>query len=172
SGATNTTLNIPNAMGSDSGVYTVDVSNDGGTTTSQPVTLNANNLPIANADSLTATQNTAISISASSLLANDSDPEGEALSITAVSGIYPVTWASDFNNGVPAGAQVLGANGGGLYDTTGGVENSGVVKLTLNANNHAGALILDDLSRNRRVSALNARFKLRIGDGSAETADH
>src|SRR5262249_26691754 len=42
--------------------------------------------PIANNDSgFTTTQNTALSIPASNLLANDTDPDGDALSITGVS---------------------------------------------------------------------------------------
>lgn len=60
--------------------YWVDV-------TFSPASAAPNQSPIANNDSgYSTTQNTILSISASSLLANDSDPDGDPLSITGVSG--------------------------------------------------------------------------------------
>src|SRR6202012_3793705 len=46
-----------------------------------------NHAPVAGNDSgLSATQNTPFAVTASTLLANDTDPDGDALSITGVSG--------------------------------------------------------------------------------------
>jgi N,N-dimethylformamidase beta subunit-like protein/uncharacterized protein DUF4082/Big-like domain-containing protein len=67
--------------------YFVDVVfNPGGTGGSQP--------PVAKDDSVTATQNTALPIAASTLLANDTDPRGLTLSVFSVtSGTHgTVTW--------------------------------------------------------------------------------
>jgi len=44
----------------------------------------ANTAPLAKADQATASYNTALTLTASTLLANDSDPDGDVLSITAV----------------------------------------------------------------------------------------
>ena len=47
----------------------------------------ANQPPVANADSgYSTSQNTALTIAASSLLANDTDPNGDPLTVTGVSG--------------------------------------------------------------------------------------
>jgi autotransporter-associated beta strand protein len=168
SGATNSTFNIPDATGADNGVYTVDVSNDGGTVTSDPVSLTANSVPVAVADSASTVQNTAINIPASLLLANDSDPEGAPLSLIAVSGIFPATFNADFESGVPAGANTFG---GATALPSGGVNNSGALRLNTGAANQSGSMVLDELSPGRRVTAFNANFKLRISDVSNEPAD-
>ena len=61
----------------------------------------ANLPPVAVDDSATTAQNTAVSIQASSLLANDSDPDSNPLSITAVSGATNGTAVLN-NNGTPS----------------------------------------------------------------------
>jgi len=142
-GATNTSLNIPDAMGSDNGTYFVDVGNDGGVTTSVSVTLIANMAPVVNNDSLTATQNMSVSISGASLLGNDSDPEGTNLSLFAVSGIPPASYAADFNSGLPAGSTPFG---NATIETSGGVNGSGALRLTANANSQSGAFVLNELT--------------------------
>jgi hypothetical protein len=98
--ATSATLNITNAGSADSGVYTVNVGNDGGVTGSLPVTLTVNAAPVAGADSIQATQNVARTISTASLLGNDTDPSGGTLSIIAVSGRAPAIVSTNFNDGV------------------------------------------------------------------------
>ena len=101
-GATNDTYTIADAGAGDSGVYTVTVGNDGGSTTSEPVTLTVNNqLPVVSTDAVTVPDNAPLVISAASLLANDVDPEGAALSIQSVSGLYPVTLNANFDEGAP-----------------------------------------------------------------------
>src|ERR687886_830904 len=61
----------------------------GTTPTNQP--------PVANPDSATTAQNTAVTIAASTLLANDTDPNGDTLSLTGVSN--PVNGSVTFSNG-------------------------------------------------------------------------
>jgi Ca2+-binding RTX toxin-like protein len=61
----------------------------GTTPTNQP--------PVANTDSATTAQNTAVTIVASTLLANDTDPNGDSLSLTGVSN--PVNGSVTFSNG-------------------------------------------------------------------------
>jgi Ca2+-binding RTX toxin-like protein len=61
----------------------------GTTPTNQP--------PVANPDSATTAQNTAVTIAASTLLANDTDANGDSLSLTGVSN--PVNGSVTFSNG-------------------------------------------------------------------------
>src|SRR4028119_1630733 len=56
-----------------------------------------NQPPVANTDSATTAQNTAVTIAASTLLANDTDANGDRLSLTGVSN--PVNGSVTFSNG-------------------------------------------------------------------------
>src|SRR4028118_1945299 len=56
-----------------------------------------NQPPVANTDSATTAQNTAVTIAASTLLANDTDANGDSLSLTGVSN--PVNGSLTFSNG-------------------------------------------------------------------------
>ena len=69
-----------------SDVITVSAS-DGTSSASQPIAFQitgTNDSPVAGADTFTTAYATAITISAASLLANDSDPEGDTLTVAAV----------------------------------------------------------------------------------------
>ncbi|MCP3395145.1 DUF4082 domain-containing protein [Bradyrhizobium sp. CCGB12] len=69
--------------------YTISDGQGGTATATVSLTVNTapNQPPVANNDSgYTTTQNTALTVAASALLANDSDPNGGTLSITGVSG--------------------------------------------------------------------------------------
>jgi hypothetical protein len=174
-GANSATLTFDSASGSDAGVYTVDIGNDGGRITSASATLTvANEPPITGPNTLTTASGAPVSVPASELIANDVDPEGADLVLIAVSGISPVTFTADFNAGLPSGATAHrggDAGGGGYWAATGGVDNSGKLVLTDNVNNQQGALVIDELTPGRSVSAFNASFQIRIGDGSQEPAD-
>lgn len=75
-----------NYNGSDSFTYQVNDGKGGTDTAKVNLTINSvNDPPVAGDDTATAFQNTALKILVSSLLANDSDPEGDPLSITGVS---------------------------------------------------------------------------------------
>jgi len=74
----------PGFVGSDSFSYTVDDGYSGTATANVSVTVSAgNNAPTANPDNITITRGETVIIS---VLANDSDPDGDALSITGVTG--------------------------------------------------------------------------------------
>ena len=163
---TSQTLNITDARGTDSGVYTVEVGNDGGTVFSDSVTLTVNNgLPNAVNDSLTATQGVALTVSAASLLANDSDPEGSNLTFVAVSGFTPVTVATNFAEGILTDSAIYG---NAYHDVT-----NGFVHLHDNnlVGSQAGSLVINDFTGGKRVGGFTASFKLQIHDGSAQPAD-
>ncbi|MBN2506720.1 MAG: immunoglobulin domain-containing protein [Verrucomicrobia bacterium] len=172
-GATDATLNLADLQVANSGTYFVTVSGDGGGEASNPVTLVVSNtLPVTVADTFNTTQNAALTFPVADLLANDTDPEGDPLSVLYVSGLPPTTFTADFNDGlVPAGASIYGTGGGGVMDVVGGAGDSGCAKLTLNAASQAGSLILNELTPGKRVSGFTATFKLRIGDASTEPAD-
>ena len=166
-GATGTSVTISDAKPADAGVYTVEVNNDGGTVTSIPVTLNVDSGLVAGNDAFNTVQNQSLTLDASTLLANDSASEGSP-TIVGVSGIFPVTYTGNFDSGLPAGAQIFGS---ATLEAAGGANNSGNVRLNPGVASQGGSLILPDLSPNRRVTAFNASFKLRIADGSGQPAD-
>lgn len=169
-GATSSSLTISDAQGRHSGTYTVWVGNDGGNSISLPAVLVVNNgVPVAGNDSLSTVQNAAINTPAADLLANDSDPESESLSIVAVSGLPPVSFTADFNTGLPAGTAIFGS---ATVEPTAGVNGSGAIRLTPNLDNQTGSFILNQLTPGRRISAFTASFKVRIAEGEpAEPAD-
>ncbi|MEG3960584.1 cadherin-like domain-containing protein, partial [Microcoleus sp. herbarium2] len=77
----------PNGIGGAGQSYVVF--GQGTTPTNQP--------PVANTDSATTAQNTAVTLEASTLLANDTDANGDSLSLTGVSN--PVNGSVTFSNG-------------------------------------------------------------------------
>jgi hypothetical protein len=83
------------------------------------------------------------------------------------------SFSSDFNSGaLPAGSHTnANANGGAYLELTGGVGNSGCLKLTKSINSQNGSLILDDLDAGQPIYGFDATFKLRIGGGSTPPAD-
>jgi|GEM_PF-6802498 len=172
-GATSDSLTITDTKVADSGVYTVLVGNDGGATVSADCVLVVTNLPpVVAGETTNIVQNTILTLNAADLLANDSDPEGDPLTLIAVSGLPPVSWSANFDDGqVPAGAELYSSAGGGYIAGTDGVNGTGCLKLTDNVGSQAGSFILPELTPGKRVSGFTASFKLRIGNGSAEPAD-
>lgn len=100
------------ASGLSAGEHSVEVQAQGSTPRSHVIKVNVtaatvNRPPVAVADSYTTPQGTALTIAAPGVLANDSDPDGNPLAATLVSG--------------PAnGTLALGANGGFTYTPTAG----------------------------------------------------
>jgi len=84
-GATGDQLIISPAMTSDQANYDVLVFNNIGAATSQVARLVINNIPVAGADHLFGFNYQSLSVSLATLLANDSDADGDALSITSIS---------------------------------------------------------------------------------------
>src|SRR5215475_10514681 len=83
------------------------------------------------------------------------------------------SFSTDFNSGaLPAGSHTNANTQGGAYlELTGGVGNSGCLKLTKNINSQNGSFILDDLDAGQPIYGFDATFKLRIGGGSTPPAD-
>lgn len=84
-GSTNASLILSNFNNSQVGTYSVIVSNGFGTVISSNAIVALNRLPIANADAFNTTSNTPATFPISKLLLNDTDADGDALTVTAVS---------------------------------------------------------------------------------------
>lgn len=76
------------------------------------------------------------------------------------------TFVSNFNSGVPpAGMNVYGS--AQSYDhSTGGVGNTGVLKLTLNTASQQSSAIIDDFDNYETIGGFEATFQLFIGGGN------
>ena len=100
--ATNATLMLTNIQLSQAGGYSVVVANGGGSVTSAVAVLSLNLPPIAGANGGVAQQGRTATLFVTKFLANDSDPDDDALSVTAVS-------ATSTNGGgvVLSGGEVL-----------------------------------------------------------------
>ncbi|MDB6132935.1 MAG: Legume-like lectin family protein [Verrucomicrobiales bacterium] len=85
------------------------------------------------------------------------------------------TFNANFNDGqIPPGAALFGNSGdnaSGVIELTGGVGDSGVLKLTKAVNGKTGSMIIGDLDAGGPVKAFTANFKVRIGGGSNPPAD-
>ncbi len=92
------------------------------------------------------------------------------LAAAAILPARAATFSSDFNSGTnaPAGTTL---NGTAVIETTGGVNNSGVLKLTKAVNGQGGSFVIDDLDAGAPVYGFDMTFKVRIGGGSSTPAD-
>src|SRR5262245_51038455 len=92
------------------------------------------------------------------------------LLLCAASSTFAGTFSSNFNSGTtaPPGSTV---NGSTVIETTGGIENSGVLKLTKAINDQSGSFVIDDLDGGNPVYGFDLTAKLRLGGGTATPAD-
>ena len=168
-GANVATLLLTNLAAADAGSYTVAAANDGGGTLSDPALLTVLNLPPVASPKTLLEQTCDFTASAAQVLAGDTDPEGDPLVLIGVSGVAPVTFAANFDDGlVPPGAALYGS---ATVFATGGVNDTGNLHLTDAVGSVTGGFVLNDLVPGRSISAFTARYKIRIGDGSANPAD-
>ncbi len=72
-------------------------------------------------------------------------------------------FVTDFNSGLPANSSIYG---NALLDSVGGVNDSGVLKLTQAQNGQAAALYIPDFAGGVAVTNLRVSFKLLIGGGN------
>lgn len=87
-GATNDTLLVANCTSNNAGHYYVAVRNAGGTVNSSKATLTVNYYPpVAADDAFSTTENTALTVPAPGVLANDSDPNADSMQARLVSGV-------------------------------------------------------------------------------------
>jgi hypothetical protein len=178
-GQSSATLVLNNVNVTDSGVYNVIVGNDGGGTLSSNLTLVVSNaLPQIVNDSINVNENTLTNINPSLLLGNDTDPEGDALTIIGVSGVAPATYSANFDAGL-SGAALYGAT---TYNATpnnrpafivpsGGPDGSAYLRFNDGLTYESGTMVVNELTPGKRVGAFTASFKFRISDVSAEPAD-
>jgi Tol biopolymer transport system component/Ca2+-binding RTX toxin-like protein len=100
--------------------------------------LNVNDLPVATDDTATTNQNTPVTISAATLLSNDSDADGDVLSISAVSNASNGNVELDQNGNVVF-TPTIGFSGQATFNYTVSDSNSGTgtgqVTVTVNAVN-------------------------------------
>ncbi len=168
-GQNSTNLVLVNVQVTDSGVYNMIVGNDGGGTLSSNLVLVVSNaLPVLVTDTINVNENTPTNAALSLFLGNDSDPEGDALAMIGVSGVAPVTYAANFDTGLPSGMVLFGS---AVIDPAGGVTNSGKLNINSAVGNALGSAIINELTPRKRVSAFTATFKMQIGGGTAEPAD-
>jgi hypothetical protein len=87
---------------------------------------------------------------------------------------YAGVFSANFNEcstlpcAAPDGSVVFGTT---VIEPTGGVGNSGVLKLTKALPSQQGSFIINDLDAGQPVSGFDLRFKLRMGGGGATPAD-
>jgi subtilase family serine protease len=85
SGQTNMSLMLTNVQTSDFGNYSVVVTNDFGSVTSSPAQLALGHPPVANPDTIYRFAAGGVRVNVGGLLANDTDPDGDSLTIIGVS---------------------------------------------------------------------------------------
>lgn len=87
-----------------------------------------------------------------------------------VAGTHAGTFTSNFNSdtNAPPGTTV---NGSTFVDATGGVDGSGVLKLTRALNSQSGSFVVSDLDAGAPVYGFDLTAKVRIGGGTSTPAD-
>jgi len=155
--------------------FTVGLSDPNGATYSW--SKNGSTISGATASSYT-TPPTVLGDSGSTFKVVATGPSGTATSSNALlTVVSPITISSpniiyDFNDcALPPGTILNGNAGGGYIDCSGGITNSGVLKLTDAINSQGGTFIMPDANNNAPIKALTAYFAVRIADGTATPAD-
>jgi len=77
--------------------------------------------------------------------------------------LHAAAFVSDFNSGQPPGTAIAGSS---VADSTGGVGNSGVLKITTAANTEAGGFEVTDFNGGAPVTNFIVKFKLLLGGGT------
>jgi hypothetical protein len=85
SNATNATLSFASVQTTDAGDYLVKVANFAGSVTSAVAVLTVNRVPVAGDNGAATSQDHALTLAVAKLLNNDSDPDGDPLTVVSVS---------------------------------------------------------------------------------------
>ena len=94
--------------------------------------------------------------------------------VLAASQIHAGVFSANFNDCLslpcapPLGSAVFGTT---VIEPTGGVGDSGVLKLTKALPSQQGSFVINDLDAGQPVNGFDLRFKLRMGGGGATPAD-
>src|SRR5204862_318750 len=78
------------------------------------------------------------------------------------------TFFSDLNSGLPAGTAVYG---NAVVEATGGIGDSGVLKVTKALNSQSGSFVIEDLDAGSPIAGFDVSYKLLIGGGTSTPAD-
>jgi hypothetical protein len=168
------------AQQGDDVVFDVRVGNDTGVTyqwySNNVDQWYSNNVAIPGANSQTLTvANVQTAASGSKFKVTVTGPNNNVTSpdatLTVVSLPLPTTpqLSYNFNDGLPpAGTTILGS---AMVDTTGGVGNTGCLKLTTAMNGVFGAFLVADPNAGAPVYGFTARFSAGIGGGTTPPAD-
>ena len=78
------------------------------------------------------------------------------------------SFSSDFNSGLPAGATLYGT---AVVEPTGGVGDSGCLKLTKAINGQLGSIVLDDLDGGQPIVTQRAPNLSKSQHSAPETAE-
>ncbi|MBA3391841.1 MAG: tandem-95 repeat protein [Deltaproteobacteria bacterium] len=137
-----------NFSGTGSFVYTVSDGNGGTDTATVTITIGAvGDAPVVGPDSVTTNEDTAINIAAATLLANDSDPDGETLTLTAVSN--PTNGTVSLANNIVTFTPAANFNGMASFQYTvsdGSTSSTGLVTVTVTAVNDPPVAVNDTAS--------------------------
>ncbi len=177
SGATNGTVTLvngnpvftPAANYNGTAQFTYTISDGAGGTSSAVVTLTVNPVndnPVAVANAVTLNEDAATTITASTLLANDSDVDGNTLSITAVSGATNGTVT--LVNGNPVFTPAANYNGTAQFTYTisdgAGGTSSAVVTLTVNPVNDNPVAVANAVTLNEDAATTITASTLLAND--------
>ncbi|MGC8742630.1 MAG: immunoglobulin domain-containing protein, partial [Verrucomicrobiia bacterium] len=170
-GADQPQLTLNDVQESDQATYTVEVSNQYGTASSS-APLVVNQAPVAGDITVTTAEDVPVAIQLP-VSDPDNDPIGAVNIVTppangTLSYLTTYTWSSDFNSSQIQGASLYGA---ATILPTGGVNNSGVLRLTPNVNGQGGSFVMNEFVPGTIIKGFTATFKVHLGEGSGNPAD-
>src|SRR4051812_48803601 len=90
------------------------------------------------------------------------------LALAGVIDLRARSFSSNFNDGQPPEVWFTGT---AFWSDTGGVGNSGVVKLTEAVNGQMGSMLINDLDGGSEITGFTARWKMKLGGGTVRPAD-
>ncbi len=92
-----------------------------------------------------------------------------SFALSAAASLRAGTFNANFNDGLaPAGT---GVSGNAVVESTGGVNDSGTLKITKNANSQQGGFTIEDLDGGAFVYGFKATFMALVGGGTTPPAD-
>jgi hypothetical protein len=94
------------------------------------------------------------------------------LTLCATFGVQAAVFTTDFNSGLPANTALFNCSDpatpgpGPIVDTTGGVGDSGVLKITQAINGRQGSFVINDFNNLEPVTNFVARYQAYVGGGN------
>ncbi|HON07747.1 MAG TPA: immunoglobulin domain-containing protein, partial [Verrucomicrobiota bacterium] len=163
-------LELASVQKADEGQYTVIITNLYGTTSST-AQLVVNTRPTVGDVAAQTFEDVPVAIQLSA-----SDTDNNPISVNIVDGptngtvnyLTSYTWSSDFNSTEIQGAKLYGV---ATILPTGGVNNSGVLRLVPNQNGQGGSIVFNEFVPGTIIKGFTATFKVHLGEGSGNPAD-